>query len=151
MSFDGVLSEDRVLFLACDDKKSALQELIDKLALSPAIEDKAALTEGIFHRESLMSTGIGLGVGVPHVRLESVKKPVMAVGICHKALSDYESIDNQPVSIIFMIAAGENQHAEHLSILSALSRLCKDEGFRSELLAQTTSKSVYQLITGGKD
>lgn len=121
--------------------------LIDALSESPLIGDKRELTERIFHREKMMSTGIGIGIGVPHVRLASISDLVMAVGVCHLPLTDYESLDGLPVHFVFMIAAGADQHDQHLKLLSAISAKMKNDEFRSTLLTAANPVEFHELLT----
>ena len=74
-----ILVPQRVLILESKTKKNALQTLAECLATAPQIKDCDALIKGIFYREELMSTGIGMGIAVPHVRLDSVTGPVLGV------------------------------------------------------------------------
>jgi len=141
------LSTERILLLECSTKKEALEELIRCLAQAPEVRDPDELRRGIFHREELMSTGIGMGIAVPHVRLASVDKPVMCVGICRNPVTDYESLDDQPVRIILMIAAGKDQHAQYLRLLSSVSARLKDEHLRNALVDAPDAETVYRLLT----
>ena len=106
MNLSDVLSLDRVSVLPSMDKADALRTLVAQLSQTSQVQDHQALEEGIFHRESLMSTGIGMGIGVPHVRLPSVNNPVMAAALCQGAVLGYESLDGADVRLIFLIAAG---------------------------------------------
>ena len=74
-----------------------------------------------------MSTAIGCGIAVPHVRLSSVTDLVMAIGICKKPIEDFQSIDDQPVNLLFMIAAAYNQHSYYLKTISNFSVKFKNE------------------------
>jgi len=141
-----ILEPGRVLFLDSTSKEAALKSLIACLADSEAINDVKELEEGIFHREELMSTGIGFGIAVPHVRLVSVQSPVMSVGICRNTLRDYESMDDKPVNLIFMIAAGIHQHADYLGLLSNISSMVKDDSTRNSILQAADSEQVYGII-----
>lgn len=141
-----VLTPERVLILESTTKKEALQTLADLLGTAPQIEDQNDLVRGIFYREELMSTGIGMGIAVPHVRLASVTGPVMCAGICRHPLTDYESLDGVPVRLIFMIAAGQHQHAEHLKLLSSLSLRFKCETLRNALMNASDPLSFYQIL-----
>ena len=87
--------------------------LIGQLSQSDALRNADALRSGILEREKLMSTGIGFGIGVPHVRSDAVNHLVMAVAICLKIV-DYDSLDGAPVHIVCMLAARADQHAEYL-------------------------------------
>ena len=142
-----VLAPERVLILESTTKKEALQVMMDCLGTAPQIQDHQALVQGILYREELMSTGIGMGIAVPHVRLVSVTDPVMCAGICRSPLTDYESLDGVPVRLIFMIAAGQHQHTEHLRLLSSLSLRFKSETLRNALMSAPDPLTFYQLLT----
>jgi PTS system nitrogen regulatory IIA component len=141
-----ILKPQRILFLESKTKKDALQTLAERLATAPQINDRDALIKGILYREGLMSTGIGMGIAVPHVRLASGTEPVMCVGICRNPISDYESLDSLPISLIFMIAAGQFQHAEYLRLLSSLSIKFKSEKLRNELISAPDTQTFYDIL-----
>ena len=147
ISLSRVLSVQRCIILKSDGKFDALNEMIDVLATAPQISNKDELVEAIFNREQLMSTGIGLGIGLPHVRLASISDIVMALGVSRKPLADYESLDSDPVQIIVMIAAGENQHAEHIRLLSHISNRLKHPETREALVEARNGEEMYRIIT----
>jgi PTS system nitrogen regulatory IIA component len=142
-----VLDPDRVVILEEDSKKPALDRMIDVLARSPRILDSDELERAIFERERLMSTGIGFGVAVPHVRLSSVTDLTMALGASRQEIKDYESLDGKPVRIICMVAAGQNQHSEYLRALAAVSSRLKDPEVRESVLAAESEAAIFDLLT----
>ena len=142
-----VLVPQRVLILDSKTKKDALLALADCLGSAAEVKDRDALVQGIFYREELMSTGIGMGIGVPHVRLPSVTRPVMSAGLCRNPITDYQSLDGIPIHLIFMIAAGQNQHAEYLRLLSSLSLKIKNETLRNSLISAPDTETFYQILT----
>jgi PTS system nitrogen regulatory IIA component len=143
-----VLDKSRVVFLDGLNKDGVLRRLVDILSTDGRVHDKDALLDAIFRREELMSTGIGVGVGVPHVRIDSVDDIIMAVGVCRTPIEDYESLDNEPVQIVCMIAARSDQHAQHIKLLSAVSKLLKDAAIREQILACETIEAVFEIFTG---
>jgi PTS system nitrogen regulatory IIA component len=143
-----LLSPGRVVFLDQPQKENALKTLCAVLATSPLVPDEEQLTAAIFRREELMSTGIGFGVGVPHVRLDGVTDLVMALGIARKPLADYASLDEVPVQIVCMVAAGSSQHPQYIRALSAISSRLKDESVRKALIAATDAASAFKLFAG---
>ena len=145
-----VLTRDRVLFLDTNRKKTVLNAMIDCLAQMSELEDREELASEIFHREELMSTGIGLGVAIPHVRLASLDKVVMAAAVMRDGVKDYESIDSQPVQLVFMIAAGHHQHAEYLKLLSGLANLVKNEDARHRLIGIADPDDFYSTLCGAR-
>jgi len=145
-----VLVPERILILQSRTKKEALQSLTESLGTAPEIQDRDALIQGIFRREELMSTGIGMGIAVPHVRLASVTGPVMSAGICRYPIVDYQSLDGVPVHLIFMIAAGQNQHKEHLRLLSSLSLKLKCEKLRNALITAPDELTFHRILVGAE-
>ncbi len=141
-----VLVPQRVLILDSKTKKDALLALADCLGSAAEVKDRDALVQGIFYREELMSTGIGMGIGVPHVRLTSVTRPVMSAGLSRNPITDYQSLDGIPIHLIFMIAAGQNQHAEYLRLLSSLSLKLKDEKLRNSLISAPDTETFYHTL-----
>jgi len=143
-----VLVPERVLILQSKTKTEALRALADCLGTAPEIQDRDALIQGIFRREELMSTGIGMGIAVPHVRLASVTGPVISAGICRNPIVDYQSLDGVPVHLIFMIAAGQDQHTEHLRLLSSLSLKLKCEKLRNALITAPDELTFHRILVG---
>jgi PTS system nitrogen regulatory IIA component len=141
------LDPDRVVIIDEALKEPALRLMIDVLARSSRIRDRNELARAIFEREQLMSTGIGFGVAVPHVRLGSVTDLVMALGASRRNITDYESLDGKPVRIICMVAAGQNQHADYLRALAAVSACLKDPAVRRSVLRAKSEAAVFDLLT----
>ncbi|NQV33099.1 MAG: PTS sugar transporter subunit IIA, partial [Phycisphaeraceae bacterium] len=148
ISLRDVLSRDHVVKFDTSSKRESLQHLMDAVGGSPHVGNRADLEKGILDREELMSTGIGLGVAVPHVRLKSIKKPMMAVGVCASDITDYDSIDDQPVRLLFMILAGSHQHALHIKVLARIANLVKDSRFRDNILSARDVQSTFDLLVG---
>ena len=141
-----ILSPDRVVFINQSTKHDALVQLSNVLANAPQVKNAAELTEGILKREELMSTGIGRGIAIPHVRLASVTDLVMAVGVCKKPITDFQSIDDQPVNILFMIAAAYNQHSYYLRTISHFSARLKNDDLRNALFNSNSEEEIYKLL-----
>ena len=145
---NSLLTPDRIVIIGETDKKTILTNLVDLLATSPLVHNRDELLNGIFAREELMSTGIGFGVGVPHVRIDSVSDLVMAVAVSKRAISSYSSLDNKPVHIVCMLAARSDQHAKYIRTLSAVSSRLKDAATRDSIIASADSEFIYsQLIS----
>ena len=141
-----ILSPDRVVFINQTTKHDALVQLAGVLANAPQVKNAAELTEGILKREELMSTGIGRGIAIPHVRLASVTDLVMAVGVCKKPITDFQAIDDQPVNIMFMIAAAYNQHSYYLRTISHFSSKLKNDELREALFNSSSEEEIYSLL-----
>ena len=137
---------ERILILEKGTKQEVFDLLIGQLIQSDALRNADALRSGILEREKLMSTGIGFGIGVPHVRSDAVNHLVMAVAVCREGIEDYDSLDGAPVHIVCMLAARADQHAEYLRMLSGISSRLKDEAVREQLLASDDRQTILDLL-----
>jgi nitrogen PTS system EIIA component len=127
------------------NKEAALRELVDVLAKAEGIKNKEELVKVLLGRESLGSTGIGQGVGIPHAKTNAVKKLVAALGICPQGV-DFDALDGEPVHIFFLLVAPEDSAGPHLKGLARISRLLKDKYFRESLKQLTDEKAILKLI-----
>lgn len=146
IKLSNLLSEEKVMILDSVTKEEALDAMIDMVSKSSLVTSKKALKEGIYRREELMSTGIGQGVAIPHVRIKEVKDLVVGVAICSSGVPDYESLDAQPVQLLFMIVARDDQHALHLKTLAAISSVLKNPFLKNMLLSSTCPKDFMDVI-----
>ena len=141
-----VLSPDRVVFINNSSKHDEIVELADVLATAPQIKNKEELLSEILKREELMSTAVGRGIAIPHVRLSSVTDLVMAVGICKKPLEDYQTVDDNPVNLLIMIAAAYNQHTYYLKTISYFSAKLKSQELRDAVKNAQSPREVYDIL-----
>ncbi|AEF83130.1 PTS sugar transporter subunit IIA [Leadbettera azotonutricia] len=145
-----IISPDRVLFLNHSSKRDALMALADNIATAPQVKNHQELIQEILKRDELMSTAIGRGIAIPHVRLSSVTDLVVSVGISQTNIIDFQALDDEPVRILIMIAAAYNQHAYYLQTLSFFSARLKNRELRASLLAAKTSGEVYALLVSAE-
>ena len=141
-----ILAPNRVIFISQTSRHDALVELATALSSAPQVKRSDELISEILKREELMSTAIGRGIAIPHVRLSSVTDLVMAVGVCKTPVIDFQPIDDMPVSLLFMIAAAYNQHSYYLQTLSYFSAKLKKKELRDSLLNAATTDDVYKLL-----
>ena len=141
-----ILSPDRVVFITQSAKRDALTELANVLADAPQVKRGDELLSEILKREELMSTAVGRGIAIPHVRLSSVTDLVMAVGVCRTPLSDFQTVDDKPVNLLIMIAAAYNQHTSYLQTISYFSAKLKSQELRDAIANAATEKEVYELL-----
>lgn len=151
VQIQNILSPDRILFLNHSRKRDALVALAENLATAPQIKSRQELVSEIIRREELMSTAIGRGIAIPHVRLSSVTDLVVSVGLSQVDITDFQSLDDVPVRLLFMIAAAYNQHAYYLQTLSFFSSKLKSGDLRTNLLAAKTPEEVYELLVKQDD
>lgn len=141
-----ILSPDRIVFLNHSTKHDALVALSDILSTAPQVKNSQELSVEILKREELMSTAIGRGIAIPHVRLSSVTDLVMAVGISQTDIIDFQTIDDVPVRLLFMIAAAYNQHSYYLQTLSYFSTKLKNKDLREQLVSVSDPLAAYSLL-----
>jgi PTS system nitrogen regulatory IIA component len=151
VQIQNILSPDRILILNYAKKRDALVALSENLATAPQIKSRQELVSEILRREELMSTAIGRGIAIPHVRLSSVTDLVVSVGLSQCDIIDFQSLDDVPVRLLFMIAAAYNQHAYYLQTLSFFSSKLKSGELRASLLAAKTPEEVYELLVKQDD
>lgn len=141
------LSAGRILFLdGKQEKAEVLNALIDALAEVPEIGTCDDLAWGIFHREGLMSTGIGNGIATPHYRLTTLEDTLMAAAVVPDGIKDYETLDAQPVRLVFMIVAGKKQKTIHIRILAEISRLFFDGRLKAAFLATRDGQTCMDIL-----
>lgn len=145
IEFDKMIDESRIIDLKATTKEEALRELVDVLATSPDVSDKEELLNAIFEREKVISTGVGIEVALPHVKIPSVKNFVIAIGRSHKGI-DFESLDDKPVYIVVMIGANDKQAGDFLKVLARLVLKLKNRTFRKQVMFAPNPKRIKELF-----
>ena len=146
MDIPRMMAADRVVMsLASRSKRDALGELAEVSTKSGAVADVAALKNAILEREEIMSTGIGLGIAIPHAKIQAVREFVLAVGLSRSGI-DYDSLDGLPVKIIIMIAAPEGQQNTYLRILAKVTHVLREDATRAKILAAATPQEIVELF-----
>jgi nitrogen PTS system EIIA component len=145
MKLSEYLSRECVAVLDAESKNEALEKAIDLLRTSPAISDPVVFSDAIWQREEALSTGIGLGIGVPHVRCKSVRSPAAALVTLRQGV-DYGSIDGIPVRVILMIAMPEGMHKEYLQYLATACRLFPKAEFREKILVCPDAAELWAVV-----
>jgi PTS system nitrogen regulatory IIA component len=136
-----------VAFLDVETRDEAIKALIDKLDQFHKLKDKKAFQAAIFAREELVSTGIGMGVAVPHAKSKEFSKFHIVVGIQKKKGLDWKALDTTSVHIIFLIGGPEDQQSQYLKILSELTSAIRGGEFRKSLLKAENSQEVLDLFS----
>lgn len=133
-------------------KEDVIRELVDALVNAGEIEGRSRnkIIEALMAREELGSTAIGQGVGIPHAKSEYVTRLVAAFGLSSKGV-DFDSLDGEPVYIVFLLLAPQDSAGPHLKALAAISRLLKDKYFRDNLRACKDDKSIIKVISQGDE
>lgn len=146
MKISDILSLDVIeLNLEAADKDDAIRKIIDIAARSNKILDLKKVTETIFEREKLVSTGVGKGFAIPHSKTDAISDIVAAFVITKNPI-DFDSIDGEPVRFIFLLVGKETLLNTHIKLLSRISRLMNKEEFRQRLLEAKTKEEVLGIF-----
>ena len=148
VTISSYLDARRVLFLNEGNRDDALLALVDLLDKAGKLQDKEAFYQAILEREKIVSTGIGMGVAIPHAKLTGYEDFFIAIGIQGRPGIEWNSLDGGPVRLIFMIGGPENRQTEYLKILSHLTMAIKDEQRRKKLFKAISSQEVIDLFAG---
>jgi mannitol/fructose-specific phosphotransferase system IIA component (Ntr-type) len=140
------LAPAQVLDLAATSKDGTLVELVEAVAGCPQVTDRAGLLAAVRERERLLSTGIGLGIAIPHARIASVTDFVVAVGR-HPRGVDFGSIDQKPVHIVVLIAGPQDAQKPYLELLAQLSKRLKLQDVRAKIVGGAAPADVVKLLT----
>lgn len=146
MTLDDIIDSQSVLAnLKAQNKKQLLQELSQALAKRIAV-DYRIVFETLLTREKLGSTGIGQGIAIPHGKLASLSR-VYGLFARLAAPIDFESVDGQPVDLVFVLLAPEHAGADHLKALARISRLLRDPAVVEKLRGTATPEGLYAILT----
>lgn len=126
-------------------KEAAIATLADFMAKSGCISDVDSYREAVFDRERKSSTGLGEGIAIPHAKSDAVLRPGLASMVVPNGV-DFDSIDGEPVHLLFMIASPLQASDSHLDVLARLSTLLINEDFRKSLLAAKTVDEYLDAI-----
>ena len=131
--------------LKAHDKKGVLEELSQVITEQNPSLNKRSLLQVLLERERLGSTGIGDGIALPHGKLAELSNLLISFGRSTNGL-DFDSIDEQPAYLFFLLLAPENSAGMHLTTLAKISRMLKDANFRQRLMGAKSRKEIYKVI-----
>ena len=126
-------------------KNEALDQIVDLMVKSEKINDKEAYRKQVFAREEESTTGIGEGIAIPHGKCDAVTKPGLAAMVVKDGV-DFDSLDGEPVTLMFLIAAPNTKDNVHLDVLSKLSVMLMDENFTTSLRNAKSVDEFLQII-----
>ena len=127
------------------NQAEALETLIDLADRAGKIPNKESFLKAVFDREKLVSTGIGMGVALPHAKQPQFQDFFIAIGILKQGI-DWKALDGAPVRIIFLIGGPGNKQTEYLKLLSNLTTAIKNEEKRKKLLQTNSPEAIIKLF-----
>jgi fructose-specific phosphotransferase system IIA component len=126
-------------------KGEIIDQMIEIVSTSAKVLDIEKVRTAIFDREKIMSTGVGNGFAIPHGKTDAVTDVVAAFAVTAKEI-DYESLDEQPVRLIFLLVGKDSMVGPHIKLLSRISRLMNKEDFRAKLLTAESPKAIMNVF-----
>jgi PTS system nitrogen regulatory IIA component len=145
MEIADLITPSRVVAqLRATNKKQALQELAKRAAVMTGIQERT-IYDVLIERERLGSTGIGMGIGIPHGRLPDLDKLCGIFARLDRPVP-FDAIDDQPVDLIFLLLAPEGAGADHLKALARVSRLLRDRTVCEKLRGTDNADALYALL-----
>jgi PTS system fructose-specific IIC component len=127
------------------NKKDTISQMVDLMYATGNINDKERYKEGVFAREAEDTTGIGDGIAIPHAKTDAVTRPGLAAMTIPKGV-EYDSLDGEPVDLVFLIAAPNTKDNVHLEVLSRLSVLLMDDEFTKALRSAKTKEEFLDTV-----
>lgn len=133
------------------DNESASKNEILKMLVSnmeentDLISDKDMFYKEVLERESVGTTGIGMGVAIPHARTKVVKDIIVSVALLKNPV-DFDSLDGEKVKIVILVGAPKEESRKYLELLSSLSRIFRDKNIRESILESTTTECLIEAI-----
>lgn len=140
-----LIASAEIIDLKGRTKDEVLRELVEVMSTRPEISDPEDFLKRILERERVISTGIGIGLAMPHVKIASVTDFVLAIGRSSRGI-DFDSLDGHPVHIVAMIGASEKQSGEFLKVLAKLVLKLKDKMLRQKILLTPKVEDVKALL-----
>lgn len=146
MNIISLLNIDTVLpDLEASNKEEVLDELISLFSDKVSEEELVAIREAVFEREAIMSTGVGKGLAIPHGKASGISDNYAAFGLL-KSPVDYEAVDGEPVSMVFLLAGPQSSNSFHIKMLSRISRLMNNSEFRDKLHECTSAEDIIKVF-----
>lgn len=140
------LSPELVFFIDENDRDKAIKALIEPLVKQGFVKEEEEFYRAVIDREKIVSTGIGMGVAIPHAKLESCDRFFIAIGIHATKGIKWKALDGSLVRLIFLVGGPVNQQKKYLKILSQLTTMIKNEKLREKVMHCRDRKEVIGLF-----
>jgi PTS system fructose-specific IIC component len=151
MKITDILNKDLIkIKMIADSKDDLLNKMMVLAENSGKIIDSEDARSEVFERESIMSTGVGKGIALPHAKTNSISSTVGALAIMKEPM-DYDALDGNPVNIVFLLLGTENNVGNHLRLLSKISRLMNNDTFRAHLTQAQSTEEIMDLFVKAED
>ncbi|MBS0586206.1 MAG: PTS sugar transporter subunit IIA [Verrucomicrobia bacterium] len=142
-----LIKKEHLCFLDVKSKEEAIKALVDTLYLQGAVPDPEGFFKAVLERERVISTGIGMGLAIPHAKTEEVEEFFLAIAVLPQGV-DWQAIDSLKVKLVFLIGGPKNKPRDYLRLLSDLTKFVKDEKRRSLLSSAKDKEEFLSLFQG---
>jgi fructose-specific phosphotransferase system IIA component len=126
-------------------KEDVINELINLFGKDPRVTDLEKVRSAVLEREKIMSTGVGKGFAIPHGKTSAVTEILAAFGKTVRPI-DYQSLDSQPVHLVFLLVGKDNLVSTHIKLLSRISRMMNKDEFRKSLIDAHSTAEILELF-----
>lgn len=135
-----------VLFTDEEERDQVIQKLINLVAQEGLVQDREAFYKAVIDREKIVSTGIGMGVAIPHAKIEKGDQFFIAIGVHKKQGIEWQSLDGSLVRLVFLVGGPADAQKKYLKILSHLTSLIKQGNVREEALKMKSPEQLVELF-----
>lgn len=143
------LAPERVVDLRSRTKDAALMEIVQTLRSSHEVKDVETVLQAVLEREKALSTGIGLGVAVPHAKIPGVPEFLLAYGRSREGI-DFSSIDDRPVHHVVLIVGPQDRQPRYLQFLASVTLTLKRSELRRDLELAAGPADLHRILAAAK-
>ncbi|SFB87750.1 PTS system D-fructose-specific IIA component (F1P-forming), Frc family [Halobiforma haloterrestris] len=146
-SIDAVLSPELITLEEPPAEKDACIEfMLDRAVEAGRVSDRETALEALFEREAETTTGVGKGIGIPHAKTDAVSRPTIVFARSSEGV-DFDAMDGEPATLLFMLLVPAEGGEEHLELLSSLSRALMHDEVREDLHEAESKAAIEETIT----
>ena len=140
------LQQDSILIVEGETKKKVLDAIVAHACTRCTMEEDQ-IRDAIWKRERMMTTGVGNGLALPHIRVGNIAEPVIVLGVCGEPVNDYNTQDDKPVKVVVFIIAADSDQEAYLQLLGSVSRGMRDTAFIDALFENAVRPTqILKLI-----
>ena len=151
MRLSELVNEEAVRIpLRAASKPDVIRELVEVLESAHGIRSNGEIMAQVLHRESLMSTGVGSGIAIPHGKLKSGDRLMASCGVSPGGI-DFDSVDGEPAMLFFLLVSPEASHGPHVRALANISRLLRDESVRTSLKQAVDPEQFLRILAEAEE
>ena len=145
VTFTKFITKESIFILEGTNKYEILENLITEAAKQSKL-DRDIIARLTWHREKMMTTGVGFALALPHIRISEIPDPIILVGVCKNPIKDYESQDEQPIRVVIFIIAPDQNQEMYLQLLGSISRKLRHAEIINEIIENISRPSTILRI-----